>query len=108
MTDREEIKNNALTEEELKQVSGGTNDGAFPYLYQTIVINETEFLSAPRNTFEEVKRLDTLVPGQQVRVINSTLHPDYQQRQYLLCKKNIGYMAEGYILADDLAPQSSK
>ena len=107
MTNREETKRNALVDEDLKQVTGGEGDGAIPYLYQTTVIAATDFFSTPPDFSGTAVVLEKLIPEEKVRVLDETVYKDYQQREYLKCRKN-GYTPEGYILKDALAPQSSK
>ena len=101
-----EQEKNILNDAVLAEVTGGSVSRTPDYLYETIAINNTQFLDGVPNTQFNVWKLADISAGERVRVASDTVYTDYLQRPYLKCFKVIDTMVEGYVLATDLAPRS--
>lgn len=101
-----DLEKNTLNDDTLSQVTGGSINQAFDYLYETKVIKDTKFLDGVPNTQVNVRKWTDLAVGQRVRVISDTVYLDYMQRPYLKCIKKVDTIVEGYILEADLEPHT--
>ena len=101
-----EQEKNILNDKELTEVSGGSVGRTPDYLYETIAINNTQFLDGVPNTQYNVWKLADISAGERVRVASDTVYTDYLQRPYLKCFKKIDTIVEGYVPATDLAPRT--